>query len=231
MTNSFLKLLSVALGSWVAAQLFPYFKQIGIPDLFSLILSTVTAVSLYKTSEFILIDVPLLNSYLRPYIDSRALVEGYWLEIKRPDELRPYALLTISYNKKTHEYSVKGNSYNCDGRIGASWSSSKCLIDIHNDMVLFVFHGTMHDGGEDVAFEGYTMMSLEKDLSGKYKRGTGYFIDTFAKYADFSLDRLDKKLLKELIGKTTLDTHADIQKMIVNYHNKYKIDVFEMKCQ
>ena len=226
MKTTFIQLFSTACGSAFAAEFYTFISKKNLGKISSLILATVIAVFLYKVIELVLIELPIKSTFIRPFLDPRSLVEGYWLQVKRDRELRPYSFITISFNKETKEYLVTGISYDINGKIGAVWKSTQCFIDIRIDQVMYLFKAEIHCDGGHVVADGYTVMTLIKNLKGEYQRGTGYYIDTRNIKSDFILEKINKSDIQDSIGKKEIDNNTDMKNLIKCYHEKMKETIF-----
>jgi hypothetical protein len=167
MAASFREYLIIAVSTYIAIQLdaFAYF-QLKDNNYQQLIVATVSAV----VFGLILLGFNYSKNFyrFRRAVDPRAKYEGTFLEVqmdhsKGNDKGACYAIFSIEYTGyKTDDYFMKGNSYDAEGELYASWHSRYLKVDSEKGTVDYFYRGDYNDPNGSVKGLGYMTFNATK---------------------------------------------------------------------
>jgi hypothetical protein len=216
MSNFFKTTLAVITGM-IAIGLQQYFVAQSLSIPLSIALSVVVTVVCVQIFDYAVTDFFLRVYWFRLIADPRAAIEGIWLEEGDSIETTPYGLVTIFYNRYLKSYIVEGFVFNEKLKVMEVFKSEQINIRPDYNQIMYTYRARKLDADSDTF--GITMTDFtKKGLS--YISSRGQYMDSGTKYSrsTFSQRRLLTSEVKDLIGKNTISSRQDAEKLVTQYH-------------
>lgn len=193
-----------------------YFVSQGITVLLSLVISVILSVVGTQIMEYILFDLITKFYWLRVLLDSRAKVEGIWIEIIEDQQGSPYAIVHISYNSSSKNYIIDGRVYGQDYKENESFKAWDINFDIEHNRIIYTYVTKKYNIESDTF--GVTIVDFVQEGL-RYTSSRGQFMDSGADYTRraFSQKLLLPQEIYKLIGKENIETPDDAQALIIKY--------------
>ena len=192
--QKFLGALLLGVGNVVAIAVLKYLEIRKTGPLEAIVISACVGIVVTKIGEYILLELPLRFGLLRRFLDSRAALEGKWLERIPALPGNPYTLLTISYNPESGNYSIYGRNYDIHGNEIRTFDSQHVSISPSLNQIIYTY--TAHQSLEEQSdAAGICCMDFRRGNSGNYEGGDGFFFnrDLHATKFAFSFQRISSR--------------------------------------
>ena len=168
--------------------------------------------------ELALSQGPKHSAWLRRWLDPRAAFEGVWLQETIGGIDGALSIFSMDYDGESDSYTLEGNAYSLDGRLGARWKSTHVFIDARQLRTTYRWTGDVV--GPVPASEsdksGLAEMTLRKPPAFSLPRaGDGQVVHVGeAKRIKFRLRRVTTALIAELglpftLRELRLDAHDE----------------------
>ena len=221
--REYIKLVCIAIGGSIAVKFNAFLLSKNLDALYSLVISGLFAVIMYKILEYILTELPLHNKKLRRVVEPKSKFEGEWIfELKNLKD-RPYSLVSVGYIPEDKVYHLSGYGVGSDGNIKSKWNSTELLFNTKKNEIVYCYESRIIDDEADVT-SGYGVMKLEQDHKGKLTRGAGFFADTGSKFfkCNYLIEKVTQQTLQACLDKKDLCSNRDVEELIKKYHSSRK---------
>ena len=168
--------------------------------------------------ELALSQGPKHSAWLRRWLDPRAAFEGVWLQENLSGTDSPLSIFSMDYDGESDSYTLEGNAYSLDGRLGARWKSTHVFIDKRQLRTTYRWTGDVIGPapGSESDKSGLAEMTLRKPPALSLPRtGDGQVVHVGeANRKQFRLRRVTTPLLAELglpftLRELRLDAHDE----------------------
>lgn len=162
------------------------------------------------------------NKKLMKKYEFEKQLQGLWLERYEMDDADNlgYCLIDIIYDKESKSLHLKGNVYTENGNSFANWTSKAVYLDKNTKSILYIYDGEFKE--ERLIGDGYGKLDFSTSNTDFSLSGSGCFEDSFTKYkpVNFDIDKLDKKLCKE-IGSNAIPERSFEKTNFIRIYHKY----------
>lgn len=222
--REYIKLVCIAIGGSVAVKFNAFLVSKNLDALYSLIISGLFAVIMYKALEYVLTELPLRSKHLRRVVEPLSKFEGEWIFELNNLRDRPYSLVSVGYLREDKVYLISACGVDSSGEIKSKWNSTELLFNMKKNEIVYCYESRIIDDEADVTF-GYGVMKLEQDHQGKLSRGAGFFVDTGSEFfkCNYLIERVTDEMLQKCLGKKDLCSNRDVKELIKKYHDSKDI--------
>lgn len=215
-----------SLSTLVAFKANGYFQSLNMPRHEAIIVAAILAAVVALFLEEVINSAKKHSLIVRKILDKRARFEGDWFVETEPGSRMPFGVVSIDYNAETDCFSYSGAAYTQDGKLASEWSCEALQFDIPHSRIRFVCRTSMK-GDNGAQHESYGWMAFKRSHLRRrlrYMRGDGFFtvIGKPELKGEFSMERLDPKFVKNVLGKHDIDSKDDMARVVDAYNNKKK---------
>ena len=212
------------LASLFALKLNGYLQSITVPKHEALMMSAGLAAIVALIFDEIVDGFRKNVRFFRKILDKRARFEGDWFVQAEPGSRMPYGAVAIDYNPDSDVYTYSGAAYDSQGKLASEWSCEDVQFDLPHAKIQFICRtsikgdvGTPHQSYGWICFK---KIPLRRRM--RYFCGDGYFtvIDKPEMKGEFNLERLDRRYVQKILGRSDIGTREDMAKIVYAYHQK-----------
>jgi hypothetical protein len=152
--------------------------------------------------------------------DWRFRAVGMWIEAVNHHEGSQYAMSLVTYSRRKGEFEITGHTFSKgDLEVYSSWRSL-ALSFPEKDCLYYIYSlkNFKSPHGDVIGFAQMTFFATP-GIGRPFFDGKGYFLDknSEAKEVHYTFERLDRKLIKQTIGKTSIDNAEDRRNFLREY--------------
>ncbi len=220
--KEYIKIVIIAIGSSIAIKLNTIFMEVTSDSIFSIVMSSVIAIAIFKILEFILLELPIKNERLRYLLFAESQIEGCWI-VEFFNSERPYSLAWLSYDPYSKSYTWNGIGFDSLGNKKSIWRSDITHTDLKYGQFDYIYTARLIDQSAEV-IKGFGVNYF--DSNDKLVTGTGFIVDagTTVTKNYFNIDRFTKEKCREILGIDSISTNSDMKKIIIHFCSQTQQD-------